>query len=491
MAEKNYEFHPVKQQFNSLQDLRKATGIHSPIWVFTIFGEKIVSLINVSQLGFYSLFKKLITGQKNTEVKISYLKILIEKLAKLNNLYPKLKHFSLPKFSKNDNISKNNSLVPISFWNNNRPKIRAISRTLIPKQVIRSQDIGLGVSSTGSSMITLDANTLSLLNNFKSGIRILQFGLLILFLTLGIQTYLIVTKQSINFQASASNQTLETVSTLPTNSEPGLRIIDNFTTNKGVVDIGFSLDVQKQIIKMRNGSNCKTPGIPPEPNGCGITIYPGALGIPNRGTIFKNIQFEGTIPGNSKIKIDLKDFEQGNLVQDLGSFGSDKLKKNIPIPANISSTQGLYLRFWTLGGDISITKIAIEYYNVEQLKPVSGKINPDLLKDIKAFTIWEDKDQNRLWDPKNDVEWTCRPNFPGILPLEFGVNGSFVMSRDDSCFTDIKPDKWYTDKGTSVLPNGMWLLVSQDPQITIPFQTQSKDIQTVMDISSFDEVKYK
>ena len=315
--------------------------------------------------------------------------------------------------------------------------------------------------------------------------------MLILFLTLGIQTYLIVTKQRIGFQASASNQTLETVSTLPTNSEPGLRIIDNFTTNKGVVDIGFSLDVQKQIIKMRNGSNCKTPGIPPEPNGCGITIYPGALGIPNRGTIFKNIQFEGTIPGNSKIKIDLKDFEQGNLVQDLGSFGSDKLKKNIPIPANISITQGLYLRFWTLGGDISITKIAIEYYNVEQLKPVSGKINPDLLKDIKAFTIWEDKDQNRLWDPKNDVEWTCRPNFPGILPLEFGVNGSFVMSRDDSCFTDIKPDKWYTDKGTSVLPNGMWLLVSQDPQITIPFQTQSKDIQTVMDISSFDEVKYK
>ena len=96
-----------------------------------------------------------------------------------------------------------------------------------------------------------------------------------------------------------------------------------------------------------------------------------------------------------------------------------------------------------------------------------------------------------MWDPKNDVEWTCRPNFPGLLPLEFGVSGNFVMIRDDACFTDIKPDEWYIDKGTNVLPNGMWLIVSQDPQIAVSLEAKASNEKVILDIDSFDKVNYK
>jgi hypothetical protein len=505
MAEYKFELRHAKPSFSSLNELKKVTGNHSPLWVITKFGEGVNLLLNRIQMGLGWLYEPK-TSETKTEIlkadntarpKKTQKKIATEKDSKQNLNYFKANKFSSPlnlgifkKFYSNNK----HALVPLTFWKGieTKSKIKSTPKTLIPKEVIQPNEIRLGFeNSINAPLVSLDASTINLLHNFKRGMRLLQFGILLVFVLMGVQTFLILTNQSINFQATATNQTLSTVSSLPVNSEPGLRIITNFTTNQGVIDIGYSLDVQKEVIKMKNTSNCKTPGVPPLQNGCNVTILPGALGIPARGTIYKNIQFEGKIPKDSKIKMDIKDFETGEVGQDLGSFGPEKLGKNIPIPSNISNTQGIYLRLWTLGGEISITKVAIEYYNVEQVKPVSGKINPELLKDITSFKIWEDKDQNRLWDPKNDVEWTCRPNFPGVLPLEFGVNGNFVATRDDACFTDIKPDKWYIDKGTNVLPNGMWLIVSQDPQIAVSFEVKASNEKVILDIESFDKVNYK
>lgn len=504
MAEYKFELRHAKPSFSSLNELKKVTGNHSPLWVITKFGEGVNLLLNRIQMGLGWLFEEKTSETKTTTIKEVTPKP--KKAPKLSTLEKNSKqnvnYFNAKKFSNPFNLSifkkfySNNkhALVPLTFWKGieTKSKIKSLPKTLIPKEVIQPNEIRLGFdNSTNAPLVSLDASTVQLLHNFRKGMKLLQFGILLVFVLMGVQTFLILTNQSINFQATATNQTLSTITSLPVNSEPGLRIITNFTTNQGVIDIGYSLDVQKEVIKMKNTGNCKTPGVPPLQNGCNVTILPGALGIPARGTIYKNIQFEGKIPKDSKIKMDIKDFETGEVGQDLGSFGGEKLGKNIPIPSNISNTQGIYLRLWTLGGEISITKVAIEYYNVEQVKPVSGRINPELLKDVTSFKIWEDKDQNRLWDPKNDVEWTCRPNFPGVLPLEFGVNGNFVMTRDDACFTDIKPDKWYIDKGTNVLPNGMWLIVSQDPQIAVSFEVKASNEKVILDIDSFDKVNYK
>jgi hypothetical protein len=469
---KKIEMHHAKPQFISLKELKQAVGKHNPSWVFTQFGESLIITNNfIRGLSFNGSFIKNFYSNIHTQLRLSpIVKFWKDRLI----------------FRKKVDTVKNIAIDKKDI------SVNSVHKETAEKKAVTTLSLDQNTSSEISNLVTLDAGTIGLLNSFKKGMRFLQVTILLVFVVLGIQSYLILTgTNNINFQASANNQVLETVTSLPVNSEPGLRIITNFTTNKGVIDIGYSLDVQKEIIKMKNTSNCKTPNIPPLQNGCNVTVLPSALGIPARGTIFKNIQFEGSIPKDSKIKMDIKDFEQGDLTQDLGSFGQEKIGKPLDIPANIGGTQGIYLRLWTLGGEISITKIAIEYYNVDQLKPVSGKINPELLQDVKSFVVWEDKDQNRLWDPKIDVIWNCRPNFSGVLPLEVGANGNFVMQRDDICFTDVKPDKWYVDKGINVLPNGRWLLVSQEPEIVIPFEVLNKTDKTVMEINGVDDVKYK
>jgi hypothetical protein len=317
-------------------------------------------------------------------------------------------------------------------------------------------------------------------------LRRLQTGLVLVVVILIFQTFLILNK-GLNIQipgATSQAQNLQTVSTLPTTSTPGNRVVTDFNTNLGIVDVGSSLKVQKAEIDLRNVSNCSTPLVPPLQNGCGFSILPSALGIPNRGVLFKNIQFQGSLGDGGKIALDLKDYDKGELGNQIATIDKSTFDQKTILPQNIDSTSGIFVRLWSTGGnDIVINSILVEYDDVSNLRPVSGKISTDLAKENVTATIYEDRDENKLLDPDIDQKWSCRPNFSGVAQIKFNADGNFTLQRDDDCFIDVKPDSWYTDEKKDVLPPGKWLMVIDGKNLVFNFEIQPDDKQVILDFT--------
>ena len=373
---------------------------------------------------------------------------------------PQLPKLNLPSFFGKSKITKTSikptATTPVTVLpKENLPAVSNI-QTIIPKDIYRS-------------------------------LRRLQNGVYLIVILMVVQTGLILNKGGFNLELPGSNsraQNLQTISALPSASQPGNRVITDFNTNIGIADAGHSLRIQKAQIDLRNPSNCSTPLVPPLENGCGFSILPSALGIPNRGVLYRNIQFEGSLGENGRLALDLKNYDRGALDKEIGTITKATFSKKTILPENIDSTTGIFVRFWSSGGaNMVITKILVEYSDVGNLRPVSGKVSPDLAKEDATGIIYQDRDENKLFDPKVDKKWECQPNFSGVGQVKFNENGNFILERDDGCFVDVKPDSWYTYEKKNVLPPGKWLLIIDGKSLVYNFEIKPDDKQVIADLT--------
>jgi hypothetical protein len=279
----------------------------------------------------------------------------------------------------------------------------------------------------------------------------------------------------------------ENVATIPAASGSGIKVMSEFSSNKAITDIGYNLKVQKGTIQTKGHTNCNTPSAPAVENGCGFSLIPSAMGIPTRGVLFKSIQFQGTFGQNSRLRLDIKDFEKGILTTQIASLdGLGQINKKTDLPEQINQTSGIFVRFWTDKEIMVINKIAIEYYSVDNLHKVQGKISPELAAQGVMGYIYQDSNQNGLFDEKTDQLWLCRPNFPGLKPVEINLEGNFLLLRDDSCYIDVKPDKWYTDSSRLSLPAGKWILVLGDNRGQYPFEIKNTEDEQSLDFTKIN-----
>ncbi|MEI6729074.1 MAG: hypothetical protein WCK98_05520 [bacterium] len=282
----------------------------------------------------------------------------------------------------------------------------------------------------------------------------------------------------------ATNQTLGSpvTNSIDTTSVPGVRIVDNFKNTKALGEIGQSMKITDNQISTQNSSNCKTPVPPPKENGCSLVFLPSSLSIPSRGTVFRSIQVEGSLSGDSQLVIEIKNYEKGQVTATVGNFNKDNFSTKLALPESISGVEGISFKFWEKSGPIQISKIAINYVNVEALKPVSGKIVGWNSETETLAALYYDQNENKTLDKKTDRPWVCRPNFPGVKPVYIGKDGSFVIYRDDDCFIDIKPDTWYTDDKKNSLPDGYWLIDISDLNQTYSFKVEKDKKEAVLEL---------
>jgi hypothetical protein len=253
--------------------------------------------------------------------------------------------------------------------------------------------------------------------------------------------------------------------------QTGLRIVRDFAGNSALGDVGFQLEIQKNLIKTKGSQNCKTSILPPMENGCHFLLIPGSLGIPSKGMLYQSVGIDGDLAEGDKIQIDIKNYDKETL-QTIATITSANITQDFKLPENIPSSSGILFRLWAKNQDITIRQINLKYFSVDDLKQVSGTLKGDLAKLDETPKVYQDSDQNGKFDGNTDKAWLCRPNFPGAK-FVLGQGEKFNLEPDDGCFTDVKPDCWYKAKTNKcVLPSGKWLLVWEDKQIEIPFEVK-------------------
>jgi hypothetical protein len=206
------------------------------------------------------------------------------------------------------------------------------------------------------------------------------------------------------------------------------------------------------------------------------------MNIPQKGTVYKYLTIDADLADQSQLYIQIKNYEKGTITKDLGAIKADNVSKKIALPENISEVEGLQVTLWEKSNPIVIRKMAIEYWNVDMEIPVSGKIANWSATETQYAAVFQDINESKTLDPKIDKPWLCRANFPGAGAVEVDVSGSFVIKRDDKCYTDVKPDKWYTDDQKNSLPNGNWLLVVGGEQKVYPFEVKKNQTESVLDL---------
>lgn len=254
--------------------------------------------------------------------------------------------------------------------------------------------------------------------------------------------------------------------------------ITSFYGNLAFVEFGAKLEVTKDKVVTTNHPNCQTPILPPAPNGCNLTLSPSLLGLPKRGVIFSSLRVGGDVSGDSELRIEFKNLQKGTIEKTIGTITAASKSEPVLLPEVIDSFSALNFVFWDKNGLININKIEISYFYVENLSKVTGKLNTT--RDIQGKTakVIRDISETGVYDPaKFNTPWTCRPSFPGVKDIAFRSNGEFVISRDDQCYIDTKPDKWFTDNGQYSIPKGKWILVLDD-KTGIPFEV-TKDEQVL------------
>jgi hypothetical protein len=242
------------------------------------------------------------------------------------------------------------------------------------------------------------------------------------------------------------------------------KVLTQFLRNQAIAEVEFKVAIDSSGISHHDTPNCRTPEVPPSVNGCGFVLLPYAMSIPTRGVLFQSIQIWGTFPEGNSLQISVKDYQNNELKQNVALVKSLQLGEEIPLPLNLATTQGLYLRFWSAVGQSKIERIVINYFNSENLEPVTAVAPAENFNAYTEAELWWDRNGNKVWEPEIDVQWLCQRNFPGVKKIVFDNEGNFHLIRDESCFTDLKPDSWYTDNQQNALPHGHWLLKSSTGQ---------------------------
>lgn len=239
--------------------------------------------------------------------------------------------------------------------------------------------------------------------------------------------------------------------------------IDTFQNNPALVDLGFKVDIGKNYIANFDDSNCKTLMVPPSVNGCGFAVLLSGLGVPDKGVAFKSLNIEANFKGqDNRIQIDQKNYEKGTFTKTIGVLSSQSSNNKILLPSSIPGSDTLFFRFWIKSGTISISKISVDYYLIDDLKKVTLGFEDSQAIKSKTGHIYQDTDENSKYDSLIDQRWDCQSNFSGVMPVKAEGVADIILKRDDRCYIPTQPEKWQSDDKLNVLPPGKWLLVLDD-----------------------------
>ena len=306
----------------------------------------------------------------------------------------------------------------------------------------------------------------------------LVVGIIVLTLFLGVNVYLLSGNQNSRDNIIGEFASKIVSSTLPSipKTENNLEI-SNFYNNQAISELGASLKTSSNSIVTQNSTNCQTPVLPPEVNGCGFVFLPNLSGLPATKKIFNRLYVQGSIGEGSQIQVNLKNYQKASISKEIGTIKS--VDQKITLPENIDSVEGISFQLWQKGGPIKIEKINIEYFYVENLKELSFKINSFSLLESQTGSIYLDQNEDGKLDTAFDKEWTCRPNFPGAKKFVISKKEDVVILRDDTCYNQVKPDNWKLDSGKAVLPAGKWLLYFSQSKKTFSFEIKNQDTNSI------------
>ena len=306
----------------------------------------------------------------------------------------------------------------------------------------------------------------------------LGIGILVLLLFLGVNLFILNGNQNNKdnfigeFASKVVNSTLPSIPKTENNLE-----ISNFYNNQAISELGASLKTSSTSIVTQNSTNCQTPILPPEINGCGFVFLPNLSGLPATKKIFNRLYVQGSLGEGSQIQVNLKNYQKASATKEIGVIKS--IDQKIMLPENIDSVEGISFQLWQKGGPIKIEKINIEYFYVENLKELNFKINNFSLLESQTGSIYLDQNENGKLDITLDKEWTCRPNFPGVKMFKVSKKEDVTVLRDDTCYNQVKPDNWKLDSGKAVLPAGKWLLYFAESKKAFSFEIKNLDANSI------------
>jgi len=322
---------------------------------------------------------------------------------------------------------------------------------------------------------------------------LLVSGIYILIIILTVNTFLVLPNTVSNRFlgiASETNSENDIVTATPSqnlasNIENGYqekKLLD-FENNDALLTIGSQIKIKDGKITNKNHSNCRTSSEPPEKNGCNFVLNPHSLGIDRDASILRSLELSGNIPGDSRIKLSVKNFEDGSL-KEVADIKRTNLKQEVILPEYLRSVEALRFNLWSKEGQIEIDDLAFKFFNVNKLE--SHTLTIDNTKNIltKGDTLkfYYDADKNQEFDEQIDQLWECRPYFPGVMSVEViqdevseKIKPDYKLFRDDECFQGVKPEDWFTQEQDSVLPVGHWLAVNLEKDVVIPFEVKIQD----------------
>jgi hypothetical protein len=295
-------------------------------------------------------------------------------------------------------------------------------------------------------------------------------------------TYLINKSFSDSSYGISSTNNSELIVPRSVAKDSGKIIIDKFFGNNAINETGSKINVTQTIASTFNQSNCQTPIIPPENNGCGFVLIPNLLGLPKKGVSYTSLQIYGKINGDSQILIHQKNYQKGVLEKQIAALQSNSLEQKILLPEDLNNSNGLYFRLWDKGGEVSISSIVLNFSNIDDLSPVSGRLVANKNLYSKKAAIYMDVNDDGIFEPDTDKIWNVKNNFPGVKPIIFDNEGNFKIFRDETSFNQERPDDWKTDNFEKSLPPGKWLLVFEDNGQAASFEIQSKADQIQLDL---------
>ena len=295
-------------------------------------------------------------------------------------------------------------------------------------------------------------------------------------------SYLITSRFSSSNQSVAGTDETNVVGAPVDTSKFDQIAITKFAGNVAINETGSKISVTQSKITTINHSNCQTPIIPPETNGCGFVIIPNLLGLPKKGITLTTIQINGQINGNSLILVHQKNYQKGTIEKEVATLDNSRLSSKIPLPNDLNSSDGLYFRLWDKAGQITITSIILNFSNINDLNTVNGKLSGDSSLYAKQARIYADTNENGIFDPLVDKVWSAKANFAGIKPVSFDKDGNFRLLRDETGLKLDRPESWKTDDFRYSLPPGKWLMVFEDTGRASSFDIQTKSSELQIDL---------
>lgn len=328
-------------------------------------------------------------------------------------------------------------------------------------------------------------------NRINSRVRLHSILFLLLILVVSVQSFVLftlITEDQSSPQVAGAVDSTSAVNSMYSNQsiKSNSRVLQNFEVNKGLIDIGSKIMVNKDSITTRDYQNCQTSAPPPQENGCHFGIVLQDIGLASRGIHLQRLYIEFENNSSGRVKVDIKDYIKSELKQDLGVVDNKTSQNYSILPSRLSPSDVLFFRLWPEGESMTIKSIRIDYMTSTNLNSVALTLAPTLQSAIpkgSIGTLYEDKNKDGLVTLGVDQPWVCKADFAGVRKVLFDQSYSATLLRNHECYTEHIPDSWYIDEGVSALPAGDWLLVFEDLRVVFPFRVEVNEDKAIIELT--------